>query len=682
MALFNKIKETTSFNSNEKNTYKPDKTNGKKVFIIIGAVLVVIATVILTNHILYIASNMNMNVMSGNSNTKSTSLSKLYENKRLLDLDYDYLLWSVIAGVIVAGWLYVYISDSEKRLRKKGIKNKEYGSARWATTKEMQKFRAKDFYDDFLLSKHSGLSIPALKKNEGIEKFLSGEGVSDRNKHFLVIGGSGSGKTFNVVGPNLLQAQCSFVSTDPKGDTVKKYGKYLKQAGYKIKVINIKSTEQMAYSFRYNPFYYITDQASIMSLVSIIIENTSGSDNAQAKEDFWVKSERLLYMSLIAFLFYYYKDYQEYQTIPNLLDFIGLAEASEQDESHESVLDQILQDYKAQLILDYGSEEKAMMQPEWFIFTQYDGFKKAAGETAKSIIISCFVRLAPFAIDTVRQMFSADDLELEKLGEEKTALFLVMSDTDSTFNFVMAMILYQLFDINSRVADASEGSHLKIPIMCLLDEVANIGRIPDLEIKIATLRSRWINIVPILQDFSQLDSVYGKEKASIIKANCDTFLYLGRGDLHTCEEISKMLGKETIKVNSTSKQHGGRGGSSTSTQSIAHDLLSADEIYANPEKFRDDECLVMIKMARPYKDTKFMLFDHPQYETLQQVGEFSVESYVYEFRKQQEIIEVKEKKMREQEYVENEEKFSAEITNQVKDNCDVYAFVEQIDEAA
>ena len=523
-----------------------------------------------------------------------------------------------------------YMETKADRDRKNMNKGEEYGSARWATKSEMQDFKAKDFEDNFLLSENSAISIPAIKKREGVEKLLKGEGVSDRNKHILMVGGSGSGKTYNEVGPNLLQAKYSFISTDPKGDTVKKYGQWLIDRGYNVKVINIKDTESFPYSFKYNPFKYITDQASIMNLVSIIIENTSGSDDAQAKEDFWIKSERCLYLCLISYLYYAYASKPQFQNIPTMLDFIGTASASESNENSKSTLDSIIEEWREILINTYGSEEAAKLEPEWFTITEYEGFKKAAGETAKSIIISCFVRLSPFAIGAVRDMFMDDELELEKIGEEKTALFLVMSDTNKTFNFIMAMIFYQLFDINVRVADANHGSHCKIPIMCILDEMANIGRIPDLDVKIATLRSRWINLVPILQSLSQMDSVYGKEKSATIKSNCDTFVYLGRGDYQTCEEISKMLGKETIKVTSKTKQ---RNGSSVSTQSITRDLLSPDELYANPDRFADDECLVMIKLARPFKDKKFMLFDHPSYERFAKTPEFDVVKFVTEKRK-------------------------------------------------
>lgn len=591
------------------------------VGVLLGAVLAIVV-----NH--FASAFLTVDFMQGNNhgsqewNIFVTSLATQF-----FVLDDRFFLLSLAVFFVCIIVPFVVGNATDEKKRKNSLKGNEYGSARWATKREMDEFKAKDPADNFLLSEHAAISIPAIKKTKLQE--LLGRGQVDRNKHILVLGGSGSGKTFNVVGPNLLQAKCSFVSTDPKGDTVKKYGQYLLDNGYKLKIVNTKDTESFAYSFKYNPFHYITDQASIMNLVSIIIENTSGSDDAQAKEDFWIKSERCLYMCLIAFIFYFYRDEPENQTIPVMLDLINLASASEQDESSKSPLDIVMKDYEEELIEQYGSEEVAKINPEWFVLTQYQGFKKAAGETAKSIIISCFVRLSPFAIGSVRDMFSADELELEQLGEEKTALFFVMSDTNSTFNFIMAMIFYQLFDINVKKADAAEGSHCKIPVMCFLDEMANIGRIPDLDIKIATLRSRWINLVPILQNAAQLDKVYGKDASKVIKGNCDTTLYLGRSDYDTNEEFSKKLGSETIEVKSTSKQ---KNGVSVSTQKIKRELLTPDELDSSPEKFAPDECIIMIKMAHPYKDKKYMLFNHPRYAEFNRAGGLDIDSYALDYR--------------------------------------------------
>ena len=597
------------------------KFSGKIIKWVVWVVLSALISLVV-NHAFTAFYAVNYMVGGIHGNLEVNTFNDLMQNNFFfIDMEYGAITLIVFVCLLIVAFAWSMRNEQNKKFKsKKGI---EHGSARWATTSEMQDFKAKQFEENFLLSKNSAISIPKIQKTKFQE--ITHTGVSDRNKHILVVGGSGAGKTFNVVGPNILQAEYSYISTDPKGDTVKKYGPYLLSKGYKLKIVNIKDTEDFEYSFRYNPFHYITDQASIMNLVSIIIENTSGSDTSKSSEDFWIKSERCLYMCLIAYIYYRWQGHPEYQTIPVMLDMIELASASEQDETAVSPLDIIMEDYEQFLIEKYGDEETAKVNPEWFVLTQYRGFKKAAGETAKSIIISCFVRLAPFSIGAVRDMFSADELELEKLGEEKTALFLVMSDTNKTFNFILAMILYQLFDINVKIADKSKGSHCKIPVMCILDEMANIGRIPDMKEKIATLRSRWINLVPILQSTAQLDAVYGKDESTIIKANCDTFLYLGRGDYSTCEEISKQLGTETIETVSVSQS---RTGSSKSISYQGRELMKPDELYSNPEKFADDECLVMIKMAHPYRDKKYMLFDHPHYAEFKNGGDLNIEDYV------------------------------------------------------
>ena len=546
-----------------------------------------------------------------------------------------------ISAFLICFLLCLTFSASADRKKQDKIRTgEEHGSARWAELAEMKKFKADSFDENVILSADAAISIPAFKPQPPLayvpEKlrqrwpFRSLPGyVSDRNKHVLVVGGSGSGKTFNLVGPNLLQAKYSILSTDPKGDTVTKYGQYLIDRGYKVLIFNVKDPASFEFSMHYNPFRYITSQASIMELVNIIIENTSGSDDSKAQEDFWVKAERCLYMCLMGFLYYYFQDNPEQQTIPKMLDMISLASASEKDEDAVSALDMIIEDFKEELIEAYGSEEEARRGEEWFAITQYEGFKKAAGETAKSIIISCFVRLSPFAIGSLREMFSSDEIELEKIGEEKTALFVIMNDQDNTFNFILAMLLYQFFNINVARADASPGSHCKIPIMCFLDEIGSIGRIPDFDAKAATLRSRWINLIPILQNTSQLDKDYGKDKARIIKGNCDTTIYLGRSDDETNEEFSKRLGDETIMVKSYSDSKNGRTTNYTPTQ---RKLMLPEEFGSNPDKFADDDCLVLIKNARPYKGKKYMLRDHPSYPEFQKCPPLDSAAFVQRMR--------------------------------------------------
>lgn len=520
----------------------------------------------------------------------------------------------------VAAFAYVAtsvaITSSLKEKAKREVKGREYGSARWAEKEEMAPFIAPKPEQNFILSKNAAISIPridgyspwARRLPAPARKLLCGKPVMDRNKHVLVIGGSGAGKGYTVIGPNLLQAEYSFVLTDPKGDMLTKYGSYLLDHGYKVKVVNVKDPASFAHGFRYNPIRYITSQASIMSLANIIIENTKG-EGEKSGEDFFVKAERSMYMCLLAYLYYAFADNPDEQTIPNMLALLELAEASEQDESMKSPLDYLMEDYRDELVEKYGSEEAAQLGEEWFAITQYEGYKKAAGETAKSILISCFVRLAPFSIGSLKAMFSGDDLELERIGEEKTAFFLTMSDTDKTFNFILAMLLYQLFDINTALADKNPGSHCSIPIMCYLDELYNIGKIPDLDVKAATLRSRWINLCFFIQNMAQLEERYGKQAANVIAGNCDTLLFLGTNDTDTNEMISKRCGKRTVEYQTTSDSR--RSGRSTTTNMHDLDLIAASDLSGNPRIFDTDDCIVFIKNMPPFKDKKYDPKSHP-----------------------------------------------------------------------
>lgn len=542
--------------------------------------------------------------------------------------EYMSMFWAI--GAVVFVGLLMFASDSREKEKNRRVRGQEFGSARWAEKAEIEKFRASSFEDNFILSENAFLSIPRIPQPTWIKRMVSGPGPQDRNKHIMVIGGSGSGKGYNVIGPNILQAKYSFMVTDPKGDILTKYGSYLIDRGYKIKVVNVKDPQSFRMSLHYNPLVYITSQASIMSLVDIIISNTE-SDQKNSGDDFFIKAERSLYMCLIAYLYYAFAGMPEEQTIPKMLDLLALAEASEQNEDAVSALDVLLMEtYREELIDKYGSEESAMNGEEWFVITQYEGFKKAAGETAKSILISCFVRLAPFAIGSLREMFSSDELELGRVGEEKTAFFLIMSDTSKTFNFILAMLLYQFFDINTAIADANPDSHCSIPIMCLLDEVANIGKIPDLDIKIATLRSRWINLCLFIQNVAQLEKGYTKEGARVIQGNCDTLLFLGRSDQDTNEMISKRLGKETIEYKTYNDSR--KGGRTTNVNYQAHDLMSPEDLGSNPEKFADDECIVLINNFHPFKDRKFQPPTHCNAAEHAKTDRFDAGEYVTAYR--------------------------------------------------
>ena len=588
--------------------------------------------------------------------------------------------WGLVAFACVAK----YDWTGEKK-RKRELKGKEYGDSRWATDAEMVEFAHTKTYrmvDIWLPQRpsdvarfacsHPGKFLRAklgmrdkkqdpkpdhverleddnivLSERARLQLSKIPDPVLERNKHVYVLGGSGSGKTFNYVGPNLLQLNSSYVVTDPKGDTLKQYGNFFLKHGYKLKVVNTKA-DQIRQSMRYNPFKYMQNSTSIMQIVNLLVENTSG--NSEVKEDFFVKAEKQLYMALAGYLFYFYEGRIQYQTLPEMLNLLQLAskedpsqiytpldiimlgcEATEDDDGYEGFEQWIVRKYG-------GDEEAAQASEEYFVIKQYRGFKSTAGspETEASVIASCNVRLAPFAVSAVRDFFSADELELEHIGEERTAFFLVMSDTDSTFNFILAMLLYQLFDVNTALADRNPGSHCTLPVQCILDELANIGRIPDLDVKIATLRSRWIYITAILQSATQLKKMY-KDNADIIEGNCDTTLFLGRCDNETNKKISERLGKHTVAVQNSSVSHGRQGSWSESENMAAKDLMSAADLGTNPEKFGGDDCIVMIKSAHAFLDKKYRTIDHPRYRELAECGEFSLEDWNYERREEERL---------------------------------------------
>ena len=515
-------------------------------------------------------------------------------------MPFFFLAFGAIALVAMTKYDWTGEREEQKKLR-----GEEYGNQRWARDDEMQQFAhvstvkrvpiripqrtadamrfARNNPKDFIKAKLGMTNKVANPKPDYVEKIeddniilseraeLQMSKIPDpaleRNKHVYVLGGSGSGKTFNFVGPNLLQLNSSIVTTDPKGDTLKQYGNFFLRHGYKLKVVNTKP-DQINLSMHYNPLLYLQDSTSIMQIVNLLVENTSGNAEAE-KEDFFVKAERQLYMALMGYLFYFYADQPQYQTFPQMLDLLQLA-GKDNPSQTKTPLDIIMlgttaedgfQGFEEWIVANYGGDEAAAQaSEEYFVIKQYKGFKSTSGspETEASVIASCNVRLAPFAVSAVREFFSEDELELEMIGEERTAFFLVMSDTDKTFNFILAMLLYQLFDVNTAIADRNPGSHCKIPINCILDELANIGRIPDLDVKIATLRSRWIYITAILQSVTQLKKMY-KDNADIIEGNCDTTLFLGRCDLETNKKISERLGKFTATVRNRSESHGRQG---------------------------------------------------------------------------------------------------------------------------
>jgi type IV secretion system protein VirD4 len=592
------------------------------------------------------------------------------------------VFWVTAIMLALFGMTKYDYGDRKKKAREN--KDKEYGDARWATEAEMDQFAHRTLvrYVSVRLPKKFRGKIVAFKSNK--KRFLAGitgrkikvpnpvpdycEAMEDdnillsetaamqlskipdplieRNKHVYILGGSGSGKTYNYVTPNLLQLNSSFLVTDPKGDTLKQFGSFLLNRGYKLKVVNTKAAE-LAYSMHYNPLMYLNDATDIMCIVTLLIENTSG-DGEQSGEDFFVKAERQLYLALIGYLHYFYHDMPEHRTFAQLISLLGHAKAAQG--KSVSVLDAMIhgagnpgeenyvQGFERWVIDKYGSLSAAQRSDEWFVVTNYKNFKATAEapETQACIISSCSVRLAPFTVGAVARMFEYDELELEKIGEEKTAFFLIMDDMDKSYSFILAMVLYQFFAINTVKADQSEGSHCKIPVNCILDELANIGKIPDLERKIATLRSRWINLHCILQNQSQLKDVYGAEAATIIEGNCDTQLVLGRLDFDSYETISKKLGKQTIVVKNTSHSKGGQGSTSESENRTGVELMTAADLYSNPSKFNGEQCIVMIKSAYPYLDYKYRTDDHPRARELRAAGEFSLPRWNYERERERE----------------------------------------------
>ena len=413
-----------------------------------------------------------------------------------------------------------------------------------------------------------------------------------RNKNVIVIGGSGSGKTRFYVKPNLMQMpqKVSYVVTDPKGTIIIECGKMLSDAGYKIKVLN---TINFKKSMRYNPFHYIRSEKDILKLVNTIIANTKG-DGEKSGEDFWVKAERLLYCALIGYI--WYEAPEEEQNFSTLLEFINASEAREDDEEFRNPVDELF-------------EELEQKKPEHFAVRQYKKYKLAAGKTAKSILISCGARLAPFDIQEVRDATMYDELELDKLGDRKTALFLIMSDTDSTFNFLISMIYTQLFNLLCDKADDQYGGKLPVHVRCLIDECANIGQIPQLEKLVATIRSREISACLVLQTRSQLKAIY-KDNADTIVGNMDSQIFLGGSEPTTLKDLAEALGKETIDSYNNSDTRGNSPSYGTNYQKLGHELMSRDELAV----LDGGKCILQLRGVRPFLSDKYDLTQHPNYK--------------------------------------------------------------------
>ena len=481
-----------------------------------------------------------------------------------------------IAGAVIVR-LIIYTKGKNAKKYRKGV---EYGSARWGNAEDIKPYIDPDFQNNIILTQTERLTMNSRPKQP---KYA-------RNKNVVVIGGSGSGKTRFFVKPNLMQLHSSYVLTDPKGTVLIECGKLLQRAGYRIKVLN---TINFKKSMHYNPFVYIRSEKDILKLVNTLIANTKGEGEKSA-EDFWVKAERLLYCALVGYI--WYEAPAEEMNFITLLELINASEAREDDEEYQSPVDLLFADL----------EER---DPDHFAVKQYRKYKLAAGKTAKSILISCGARLAPFDIKELRDLMSYDELELDTLGDRKTALFLIMSDTDSTFNFLISMIYSQLFNLLCDKADDVYGGKLPVHVRCLIDECANIGQIPQLEKLVATIRSREISACLVLQTRSQLKAIY-KDNADTIVGNMDSQIFLGGSEPTTLKDLAEALGKETIDSYNNSDTRGNSPSYGTNYQKLGHELMSRDELAV----LDGGKCILQLRGVRPFLSDKYDLTQHPNYK--------------------------------------------------------------------
>lgn len=502
----------------------------------------------------------------------------------------------IIGAVIGVGMrLVVYMKGKNAKKFRKG---EEYGSARWGNAKDIEPYMdLENPENNVILTQTEGLIMNGKPKGP---KYA-------RNKNILVIGGSGSGKTRFFVKPNLMQLHSSYVITDPKGTVLLEVGQMLYDAGYEIKVLN---TINFKKSMHYNPFAYIHSEKDILKLVNTLIVNTKG-EGQQATEDFWVKAEKLLYQAYIGYI--YYECVKEEQNFITLIDMINASETREDDENFKNAIDLIFEELEAD-------------EPDHFAVKQYKKYKLAAGKTAKSILISCGARLAPFDIKELRDLTEYDEMELDKIGERKTAMFMIMSDTDGTFNFILAMMQSQMFNLLCECADDLHNGKLPVHVRFLLDEFANIGQIPQFDKLIATIRSREISASIILQSKSQLKAIY-KDNADTIEGNCDTTLFLGGKEKTTLKEMSEILGKETIDLYNTSDTRGNSPSYGLNYQKTGKELMSQDEIAV----MDGGKCIMQLRGVRPFFSDKFDITKHKRYKELSDFDEknlFDVEAFL------------------------------------------------------
>ena len=532
-------------------------------------------------------------------------LAKLGENPFPSLHPFDMLVG--VVGVIVVG-LIVSLKKKDAKKYRKGV---EYGSARWGTSEDIKPYIDPDFSKNILLTQTERIMVGRNKQPK-----------YNINKNVLVIGGSGSGKTRFHIKPNLMQMNASFIVTDPKGTVIEECGKMLVEGGYKIRVLNLIDFSQ---SMKYNPFRYLHSENDILKLVNCIMENTKG-EGTSGGEDFWQKAEALYYQALIAYI--WYEARPEEKNMNTLLAMLNASEVREEDETFENAVDKLFREL----------EQK---NPEHFAVRQYKKYKLAAGKTAKSILISCGARLAPFDIAEVRSLMSDDELEIDRVGHEKTALFVVVSDTDTTFHFIAAMMYTQMFNVLCEEALRCGGA-LPVHVTCLLDEFAN-QKIPNFQHIISVIRSREISAHIVMQTQSQLKAIY-KDHAETIVGNCSCVLFLGGKERSTLKEISEMLGKETIDLYNTSVTKGNQESHGQNFQKLGKDLMSPDEIAV----MDNSKCILQVQGIRPFFSDKYDITRHPQYKKLSDYhskNRFDVKQYLSHYLKvqnedQYEVFEV------------------------------------------
>ena len=486
---------------------------------------------------------------------------------------FDLMIGIAFGGILR---LAVYIKSKNAKTFRHNV---EYGSARWGKHEDIEPFEDEKFENNVILSQTERLTMNSRPK----------EPKYARNKNVLVVGGSGSGKTRFFIKPNLLQMHSSYVLTDPKGTVINEVGNAFVEKNYKIKVFN---TIDFKRSMHYNPFAYLHSEKDILKLVTTLIANTKGE--GKGNDEFWEKAEKLLYTALIGYI--YYVAPEEEQNFATLLEFLNSMEVREDDETFKNAVDIMF-------------DELAEKDPNHFAVRQYAKYKLAAGKTAKSILVSCGARLAAFDISELREITKYDELELDKIGDEKTVLFLIMSDTDATFNFLISMVYTQLFNLLCEKADNVYGGRLPVHVRCLIDECANIGQIPNLEKLMATIRSREISAALVLQAKSQLKAIY-KDNADTIIGNCDSQIFLGGSEQTTLKDLNAILGKETIDMYNTGESRGTSQSYNMNYQKLGHDLMSIDELAV----MDGSKCIVQVRGVRPFLSDKYDLTQHPNYK--------------------------------------------------------------------